>query len=253
MNFLPGEHPRARGRQKRPRAAGTRLLRGPGSAGGGARPGCPGGSSGAACAKPEKAPTCAAARSERGARPGRAGARGQRGDGLGGRGGHRAPWRRASSRRGPGGGPEARLPPLLHPAEVTAGPAAAAATGTVAAKEEEEVSARDSRFLLPGWASAGEARGGQDRGSPDSVPRDLRGPRGAPRPHHTAPCDRRSGTAGTGESHASDSCCSAGLPLPPCPRRLAPSRRPSSARPGAGVGARPSGGSWLWYSWGARA
>lgn len=189
-----------------------------------------------ACTKPEKAPTCAAGRSERGARPGRAGARGQLGDGLGRRGAHRAPWRRASSRRGLGRGPSARLPPLLHPAEDTTGPAAAAAaTGTVAAEEEEEeVSARDSRFLLPGWASAGEARGGQDRGSPVSVPRDLRGPRGALHPHHTAPCDCPSGTAGTGESHAFDSCCSAGLPLPPCPPCLTPSRLSILGLPGGG-------------------
>lgn len=44
------------------------------------------------------------------------------------------------------------------------------------------MSARGSRFLLPGWASAGEARGGQKPGSPYSVPWEPRGGRGAPPP-----------------------------------------------------------------------
>lgn len=57
------------------------------------------------CAKREKAPTCAAARSERGAEPGLAGALGQRGDSLAVRGVHREGWLRASSRRGTGGAP----------------------------------------------------------------------------------------------------------------------------------------------------
>lgn len=163
-----------------------------------------------------------------------------------------------------GRGPSARLPPL-HRAGDPAGPAsaAAAATGTAAAaaeaeqeeEEEEEVSARGSRFLLPGWASAGEARGGQERGSPDSVPGGLRGGRGAPL--HAAPCDRRSGTAGTGEPHADDSCCSAGPPRPPAPPRLRSSGGASSAArglqpwPGGGCrGAVPAQGPGLRFAWG---
>lgn len=50
------------------------------------------------------------------------------------------------------------------------------------------MSARGSRFLLPAWASAREARRGQEPGSPHSVPGELRGGLGVlllP----TAPCD----------------------------------------------------------------
>lgn len=63
-----------------------------------------------------------------------------------------------------------------------------AGTSAAAAAAAEEVSARGSRFLLPGRASAGEARGGLNPGSPNSVPRDLRGGRDAPS-LPTAPCD----------------------------------------------------------------
>lgn len=112
---------------------------------------------------------------------GRAGAPGHPEDGLGGRGVH---------------GPQlvALLPPyaagvgtapqsvLLLRVEETAGPRWLAATGTAvwpaaatAAEEEEEVSARAARlrFLLPGWASAGEAgagEGGSSRDLPSGSP-----------------------------------------------------------------------------------
>lgn len=109
------------------------------------------------------------------------------------------------------------------------------------------MSARGSRFLLPGWASAGEARGGRRRGSPDLVLGDLRRGRGA-LSLPTMPCDCPRGTAGADESHAGNSCCSAGPPRPPSPLCLSPlPGGPSSARPvapaperGRGVSRAPS-------------
>lgn len=259
INFLPREPLGPLGQQKRPWPPRTRLLRGPGSAGacgwwgGGVRGvhDAPGRGSGVAWGKPKQQPTCAAARSERGARRGRAGAPGQPGDGLGEREVHRACGLRASHSRGSGGGPSPRLPPLLHPAGETAGPTAASAataTGTVAAatqeEEEEEVSARGSRFLLLGWASAEGARGGRQRGCPDSVPGELRGGRGALSTlPPTTPCDCPRGTAGTDESHAGNSCCSAGPPRPPSRLCFSPSRRSILRQPARGLQPRTRGGS----------
>lgn len=168
-----------------------------------------------------------AARSQRGVGPGRAGARGQLGAGLGGRDFHRGPGLRAGSRRKPGGEPWARLPPLLRPAEDTRDPAAAAAaaTGTAAAaaeeEVEEEVSARGSRFLLAGWASAGEARGGQDWGISRFGPPGP--PRGTRRPLSPLHRVTAGAAAGTGESQAAHSCCTAGPPRPRSPARFTPS------------------------------
>lgn len=117
------------------------------------------------------------------------------------------------------------------------------------------MSARGSRFLLPGWASAGEARGGRQRGCPDLVLGDLRGGRSA-LSLPTMPCDCPRGTAGADESHAGNSCCSAGPPRPPSPLCLSPlPGGPSSARPVAPApergrewrgypGRHPSAGSW---------
>lgn len=114
-------------------------------------------------AKPEKAPTCAAARSERGAEPGLAGALGQPGDGLAVRGVHREGWLRASSRRRPGGAPP--LTPASSPPRRgnsgSRGSGRSNRHGGAAEEEaeEEEVFARGSRFLLPGWASVGGGEG----------------------------------------------------------------------------------------------
>lgn len=97
--------------------------------------------------------------------------------------------------------------------------------------------ARGSRFLLPGWASVGEARGGQQPGSPDLVPRDLRRERAVPPPYPLRHVTARV-TAGTGESHAGDSCCSAGPPRPPSPPGRSLSRRSLLGPPG-GWGVQP--------------
>lgn len=198
--------------------------------------------------KPQRAPTCTAARSELRARLGRAGAPGRRGAGLGGRGAHHAELAALFRGGGPGGIPSAGLPPRLHPAEDTAGPAAAAATGTAArgaAAAAEEVSARGSRFLLPGWASAGEARGGQKPGSPNSVSRDLRGGRSAPS-LPTAPCDSARAARPGQASHTRVTAAAVrvlrGLPpLPASPLRDGPSSARGAGRWGKGAsGRRPS-------------
>lgn len=202
----------------------------------------------------QKAPTCAAARSEPGAPPGRAGARGRLGAGLRGRGAHRAGPAALFPRGGPAGVPSARLPPLLHRAEDPAGPAAAAATGTVARglrrrrRQRRRQRRRRGRCLRaarvsssPGWASEGEARGGQKPGSPNSVPRDLRGVRGAPS-LPSAPCDSsraaRPGQASPTRATAAAVRVRRGLP----PLRASPPRDgPSSARQSGGWGAGVSG------------
>lgn len=116
---------------------------------------------------------------------------------------------------------------------------AAATAAEEEQEEEEEVSARCSRFLLPGWASAEEAgegagagAGGSSRdllsGFPGSQEQDamLSLPLGAVRLWP-------GGSAQTGESQASNSCCSAGPPRPPSPRSPAVHAQPAPGPPGA--------------------
>ena len=120
-----------------------------------------------------------------------------------------------------------------------------ARTPAAAAAEEEEVSARGSRFLLPGRASAGEARGGLNPGSPNSVPRDLRGGRDAPS-LPTAPCDSARAAWPRRASHSPATAAAVRSTAVSLPSLSLPSRavhpQPAPGQPASaprGVGAPP--------------
>lgn len=126
--------------------------------------------------------------------------------------------------------------------------------GTPAAAAEEEVSARDSRFLLPGRASAGEARGGLNPGSPNSVPRDLRGGRDAPS-SPTAPCDSARAAWPRRASHSRATAAAVQSTAVSLPSLSLPSRavhpqpapgQPASAPRGCRGAAAPSPGAGSW-------
>lgn len=97
------------------------------------------------------------------------------------------------------------------------------------------MSARCSRFLLPGWASAGEAGAGA-RGQQRDL---LSGFRGSQEQDAMPSLLLRSvrlwrgDTAQIGESQASNSCCSAGPPRPPSPRSPAVHPLPAQGPPGS--------------------
>lgn len=127
-------------------------------------------------------------------------------------------------------------------------------SAAAAAAAKEEVSARGSRFLLPGWASAGEARGGQKPGSPNSVPRDLRGGRAAPS-LPSAPCDSAQAARPGQASHMRVTAAAVRVRrgLPPLPASPLPDGPSSGFRPGGGRRGRrgpgaspasPGAGSW---------
>lgn len=238
MNFLSRE-PRLSWTADAPR---IRLLRWPANSGLGV--GCgrdaPGGTRRVARTRPEKAPTCAGR--AQGARPGRgAQARGGSAGTAWARGAAIVPRAARFQPRGLGSRLFARLGSrrVRRPRRRQQ----QARRRRLRRRRRRRRCLRAARVSSSRRASAGEARGGRERGSPASVPGDPRGGRGAPL--HAAPCDRRSGAAGAGEPHADDSCCSAlrrGLPpsRPPASRAVHP-RPPgaSSPGPGEGVGAPP--------------
>ena len=89
---------------------------------------------------------------------------------------------------------------------------------------------------------AGLARARLGEGRSRDLP--IRSPgasgRQAAPPLATAPCDCASSVAGTGESHAANSCCTAGPQPPPSPPRFTPSCRSILGQPEAP--ALPGGG-----------